>query len=312
MTRTSALLALSMGIWAGLAGLGFGQSAGEGLPELTMMTFNIRYDTASDGDNAWPNRKELVAATIREQKPDVVGLQEALRHQLDELVKALPEYGEIGVGRDDGQTKGEYAAILYRKDRLKLDERGTFWFSEEPDTPGSNAWDQACPRICTWARLLDQQIDRGVYVYNVHLDHVSATGRMQSIRILSRRAQGRTHNDPVVVMGDFNMSEDDVRMQFLVDKFAKANSLVEVPLTCTLVDVFRAVHPAATDVGTYHAFRGIKSGKRIDYIFASSEFKPTAAEIVHAEKDGRYPSDHFPVVGRIQWRSREAAPAPPQ
>ena len=106
-------------------------------PKLKVMSFNIRYGSARDAENSWENRRELVFDVLREQQSDVVGLQEAQRFQRDNIRKALPEYGEVGVGRDDGKTVGEYSAILYLSDRYCADEEGTFWFSETPEIPGS-------------------------------------------------------------------------------------------------------------------------------------------------------------------------------
>src|SRR5262245_32702418 len=97
---------------------------------LSVVTYNIRYDNPGDGEDRWERRRDEVARLLRDHDPDVVGLQEALRNQLDDLARSLPAYGEIGVGRDDGKTKGEYAAILYRKDRFKVIDSGTFWLSD--------------------------------------------------------------------------------------------------------------------------------------------------------------------------------------
>jgi len=149
-------------------------------PELLVMTFNIRYGTADDGENSWDKRKDLVFDVLRRNDPDVVGLQEALRSQLDDIRAALPQYGEIGVGRDDGKTAGEYSAILYKKDRLTVAESGTFWLSDTPETCGSITWGNACTRVCTWGWFVQKQAGKPFYIFNTHMDHVSQYSRERS------------------------------------------------------------------------------------------------------------------------------------
>ena len=120
------------------------------------MSFNIRYGTARDGDNAWGLRRDAVVEVIEAFGPALLGVQEALRFQLGELAAALPGYREIGVGRTDGIEAGEYAAIMVDGARLDVLEHGTFWFSDTPEVPGSTSWGNDIPRICTWAHLRDR------------------------------------------------------------------------------------------------------------------------------------------------------------
>ena len=146
---------------------------------LIVMTFNIRYGTASDGENAWPKRKQLVIDRIRQSKADIVGLQEVLRFQIDELIAAMPEYSFVGVGRDDGKSGGEHAAILYRHATLELGPdgivatHGDFWLSDTPETPGSKSWGNNITRVCTWARLREKSTGQSLFFVNTHLDHES-------------------------------------------------------------------------------------------------------------------------------------------
>ncbi len=184
-----------------------GQTVSE--PNLVVMTYNIRYGTANDGENSWANRKEMACDVLRRHNPDIVGLQEALRFQIDDIRAALPRYAEIGGGRDDGKTEGEYSAILYRKDRLDLDDSGTFWLSDTPETPGSITWGNACTRICTWGRFLRKDTRQAFYLFNTHLDHVSQYSRDRSAVLLAQRIRDRKHADPVLVTGDFNAGEDN-------------------------------------------------------------------------------------------------------
>ena len=302
--RTRAIpAALAAALAAGCA-----HGAGQGGPAprpsapaapLTVMSFNIRYGTAADGPDAWPARRDLLFDVVREAAPDVLGLQEALRGQLDELHAALPGYGEAGVGRDDGRTAGEYAAILFRADRFVFAQSGNFWLSDTPEVPGSRSWGNVVPRICTWVRLEDRASRRPVYVLNVHLDNVSAASRERGVALLVARIPRIARDAPVVVTGDFNAGEDDAAVAAMRE--------------AGFVDTYRVLHPADTAVNTYHAFRGTAVGPKVDYVFASPRWRALEAAIVRTTRAGRYPSDHFPVTASLAWperpvNARSAAP----
>ncbi len=279
-----------------LAALFFVHPAARAQPdaELSLLSFNIRYGAAPDGANAWANRADFVAGVIREAGADVVGLQEALRGQLDHLAAALPRYAEVGVGRDDGRTRGEHATILYDRARFAVDESGTFWLSETPETPGSMHWGNRITRICTWARLVEKATGRAVYVYNTHLDHESQQSRERSVRLIAERIGARTHTDPAVVMGDFNAGEENPAVLLLLG----GTGVPPVPM---FQDSFRALHPDEDEVGTFNAFRlGNTGGAKIDYVFVPAEADVLEAAIIRTEREGRYPSDHFPVFARIR------------
>lgn len=263
--------------------------------ELNVMSFNIRYGTAPDGGNSWLLRRELVFEVLQEQQPDVVGLQETLRFQLDEIRARFPEYGEVGVGRDDGKTSGEYSAILYHRERFAVMEENTIWFSDTPDKPGSMHWGNKFPRICTWARLTEKQSGCGFYVYNVHLDHESQISREKSAHFLSEMIAKRAGSFPVVVTGDFNAGENNSAIQSLKNPSAQLVDKTASPL----IDTFRILHPDADSVGTFHAFSGNRIGEKIDYIFVQNDARVLSAEINHDQRAGHYPSDHFPVNARI-------------
>ncbi|MHC4518224.1 MAG: endonuclease/exonuclease/phosphatase family protein [Planctomycetota bacterium] len=264
------------------------------------MSFNIRYGTADDGENRWEKRHELVYGVIRKYDCDVVGLQEALRFQIDQIREALPEYGEIGVGRDDGKTKGEYSGILYRKDRLEVTDSGTFWLSDTPEVVGSTSWGNTITRICTWGRFVQKGTGRPFYVFNVHLDHRSQPSREKSVVLIAQRIRDREHGGPVFVTGDFNAGETNPAIRYLKGAFeqgAAAAGLKKNPIP--LVDTFRVLHPEATEVGTFNRWRGEWSGEKIDYVFALPGVDVLEAKIIFDTPDGRCPSDHFPVMARF-------------
>lgn len=260
-------------------------------PAMTVMSFNLRYATANDGPDSWPARRELLFDVIRHHDPDIIGTQEALRGQLDEVERAVPGYVEIGVGRDDGRSAGEYAAILVRVARFEPLDRGTFWFSDTPSVPGSMTWGNRVTRICTWARLRDRRSGRSFFVYNLHLDHESQPSRERSVRLLADRIAERTPADPFLVTGDFNSGEDNPA--FLALTGAAAGP-------ARLVDTYRLLHAEDTVVGTYHAFRGTPTGDKIDHILLSPGWTVTAAAIDRTSRNGRYPSDHFPVTAVVR------------
>lgn len=249
---------------------------------LRVMTFNIRYGSAPDGDNAWPHRKELVLDTIRKFEPDILGVQEALRMQLDVLAEALPQYVSLGVGRDsDGG--GEYSSVLFRRSRFDVLAAGTFWLSDTPERPGSTSWGNELPRICSWSRFFDRETGDRFYVFNTHWDHRSQPSREQAGRLMADRVANRASSaEPVVVMGDFNAGESNAALGNLK--------------TSGVQDSYRLLHPDAKTVGTFNGFNGRTDGKKIDAIFVSSHWQVREAAIDRTERDGRTPSDHFPVT----------------
>ncbi|HNS19967.1 MAG TPA: endonuclease/exonuclease/phosphatase family protein [Sedimentisphaerales bacterium] len=266
------------------------------------MTFNIRYGTADDKADSWSNRREMVFDVLRRHDPDVVGLQEALRFQIDEIRAALPQYAEIGVGREDGKTKGEYSAILYRKDRLDVTDSDTFWLSDTPEVPGSITWGNACTRVCTWGRFVRKNSGTAFYLFNTHLDHQSQPARQHGAILLSRRITQRTHADPVILTGDFNADENNPAVWYL-----KGLSELTTPdgtqskSPVPLVDSFRVAHPTEQEVGTFHAFKGGAAGGKIDYIFIQPGAEVKAAQILRDNENGRYPSDHYPVLAVVRF-----------
>ena len=259
--------------------------------QVDVMTFNIRYGTANDGDNAWPHRTEMVCAVIREAKPDFCGLQEALRYQIDAIHDGAPGYAEHGVGREDGRQKGEYSAILYRSDRWKLDRGGTQWLSDTPTVPGSATWGNTIPRIITWGRFIEKTTGRPVVVFNTHFDHQSQPSRLRSAMALASLIAEKADSEPVVVTGDMNAGEDNLAIVHLKQPGTNAKT--------ALVDTFRVLYPNAKTVGTFNAFQGRTDGAKIDYVLTNPWAKVISAEILRMNQDGRYPSDHFPVVATI-------------
>ena len=212
---------------------------------LQVMSFNIRYGTAKDGDNHWSARREMLFDVIRERDADLVGLQEALAFQIDEIQAAVPGYAVVGVGRDDGGRAGELSAILFKVGRFRVADAGTFWFSDTPEVPASKSWGNNITRICTWARLIDRD-GRGFYHFNLHLDHESQPSRERSTALLRQRIEARAFPaDPVVVTGDFNVGDATPRWR------PSSRKETRPPHSPTL----GVLHPVETAVGTFPAPR---------------------------------------------------------
>lgn len=258
---------------------------------LNVMTFNIRYGTAKDGDNHWTARREMLFDLLRERDADLVGLQEALAFQIDEILAALPGYAALGVGRDDAGRAGEFSAILFRKGRFRVADAGTFWFSDTPEVPASRSWGNNITRICTWARFIDRD-GRGFYHFNLHLDHESQPSRERSTALLRQRIEARAFaGDPVIVTGDFNVGERNPALSTLVSKAD----------TAPFVDTYRVVHADETVAGTFTGFKfGNTGGDKIDYVLVQPGTEVVTAEIVRTSRNDRYPSDHFPVTALIR------------
>jgi len=290
--------------WAALAVLAVAFAATTGCApgapamRVSAMTFNIRYGTAPDGDNKWASRQDQVFDLIRRQAADFVGVQEALPFQIEALDRALPDYRHVGRSREADPKQGEAVPILYRHDRWDLAASGTFWLSDTPEAPGSKTWGNNLPRVVTWGRFVEKETGRPVYVFNTHFDHQSQPARQESAVLLAARirdiaAAGPQDPSPppVLVLGDLNASESNPAVRYLKSQAGAT----PVPLA----DTFRLLYPRATDTGTSHEFTGKTAGDKIDYVFVRGRPKVLKAAILHDQRDGRYPSDHFPVIAEV-------------
>ncbi|HEY5972131.1 MAG TPA: endonuclease/exonuclease/phosphatase family protein [Pseudoxanthomonas sp.] len=263
---------------------------------LTVVSANLRLSSAADGDNAWPLRKAGALALLRGLSPEVLGVQEALADQHDAVAAALPGHLEVGGGRDDGKRKGEFSSLFLRQARFELLDSGQFWLSPTPEVPGSMGWDAAYTRICTWARVRDRRNGRELLIANTHFDHRGVLAREQSARLIVARLRdvGARNPDtaapPILLLGDFNSDEHSNAYRTLRD--------------AGLADAYRSVHPqAAADELTFHDFKGATLGRRIDFIFNSADLRAVDATIDRTPvAPGRFPSDHYFVTARLEWK----------
>lgn len=260
-----------------------------------VMSFNVRYGTAADGENHWDLRKEFLLETIHAFAPDLLGTQETLGFQRDYLAEQMPGYDHVGVGRTDGKEAGEMMALFFRKDRFSKMEEGHFWLSETPETPGSVSWDSSLPRMATWVRLNDlKNTNRTLLFINTHFDHIGVTARNESAKLLREKVKSMQGDSLVVVTGDFNSGEDSDAYRHLFGDNQGTTSPV--------IDCFRAAHPERSkNEGTFSGFKSQNTtGARIDWVGISQAFKIDLVEIDRTAKDGRTPSDHFPVTAVLR------------
>jgi endonuclease/exonuclease/phosphatase family metal-dependent hydrolase len=265
---------------------------------LRVMSFNLRYDNAGDGPNAWPLRKAWVAQLIRFHDADAIGVQEALSGMLADLDTLLPEYARVGVGRSDGKMSGEFSAILYKRDRLDVLESQTFWLSPTPEVPGSKGWDAALERIATWGRFRDRATGC-VYVHlNTHFDHKGEHARQESARLIRERlAIIDAAGLPLVMTGDLNSNPTSVGYRILThDTIPGA--------IAPLMDAMKASregHYGPTS--SFTGFRAIRpDGNKIDYVFVSPVVEVGKHGILPDNWDNRFPSDHQPVLATVTIR----------
>ncbi len=249
-------------------------------PQISLMSFNIRYDNPADGLNAWDHRKGEVLELISHYHPDFLGLQEGLHHQLQFILNNTGDYAMIGVGREDGRQKGEYAAILYDTNRYSLIRQSTYWLSETPDTV-SVGWDAALERVCTCGHFRNKANARDIFVFNTHFDHIGVEARVQSARlILQLVKEFGPGNEPIVLMGDMNSHPGCKAIQIL-------NSALE--------DGYQLA--GSGPEGTFNGFDpDARLDERIDYIFIKNLRVKSSLHITDRRKNGLWISDHLPVM----------------
>ena len=257
--------------------------------ELTVGSYNLRYDNAGDVGNLWVDRAPVVANLLRFHDFDIFGTQEALKNQLDDINKALPAYARYGLGPDDGKEKGEHSAIFYKKDKFKLLRKGDFWLSQTPDKP-SLGWDATCcNRIATWVYLQDLSTNKKFYFFNVHYDHQGMEARRESSKLLLRKIKEIAGKEPVILTGDLNGDHNSEWYQML------ANSDL-------LKDTYRQVsHPYASN-SSFNAFgKQLDKTEIIDHVFVTDQFKVSKWGMLTDTYHGKFPSDHFPILVKLTY-----------
>lgn len=284
--------------------------------QMLVGSYNIRYKNNGDSasGNGWAKRCQVICDQVNFMSPEVFGAQEVLHGQLVDMLDRLDGYDYIGVGRDDGHQQGEYAAIFYKNDRLRLLDQGNFWLNETPDKPGLG-WDAACVRICTWGKFARQTAtnDDAFYFFNLHMDHVGVVARRESAKLIVAKIREIAHGSPVIVTGDFNVDQTDE----IYGIFTQSG---------ILKDSYQAARVRFAENGTFNSFdTNLYTESRIDHIFVSpstwvdsyavmtnSYWLPDAdsstrlkghdapQEITFSKYSRRQPSDHYPVFVRLE------------
>lgn len=253
---------------------------------IRIASYNLRYDNKGDSGNLWVNRQPVIASMVRFHDFDVFGTQEGLRHQIDTLSASLPAYTWYGLGRDDGQAKGEHSAIFWKTAKYKLLQKGDFWLSETPDKPGPG-WDAKLNRICSWVQLQDAKSKKKFFVFNVHFDHQGVKARQESGTLILQKIKAIAGNAPVLLTGDFNGDH-------------QSGWYLTIANSGVLKDTYRlAKEPFAVN-GSFNSFgKATNATAIIDHIFISSQFSVQRWGILTDTYHGKFPSDHFPVLADV-------------
>lgn len=256
---------------------------------IRVATYNIRFDNPRDTLDLWANRAPYVADLIRLYDFDIFGTQEGLKHQLEFIKDHARVYQFIGVGRDDGLEKGEYAAIFYKKSLYTLLAEGNFWLSETLDKP-NKGWDAAFPRICTWGKFKEVKSGKVFYFFNTHFDHLGVKARSESARLILSKIKEITAGEPVILTGDFNFNETNPNYGVLNNTEFLSDAYVLAPLRYAPGGTFTSFDITSKPQG------------RLDHIFVTGDFAVNRYGILTNTYNGRFPSDHFPVFAEIVFR----------
>ncbi len=254
-----------------------------------IMSFNIRLDAKSDGSNNWEYRKENIIKMLNYYSPDIIGMQEVLKNQLQYLKTNLPQYTQLGVGREDGKEKGEFCPLFFNTQRYTLIQSGNFGLSENPDEIGKMGWDAACQRIVTWAILEDNSTREQIAVFNTHYDHVGKTAKRESSNLILSKIQEIAHGIPVVITGDFNSTiESEPITTLLNGGLIESSSISGVKYG---------------NEWSYCGFGSVPLENRriIDFILVSKEIKVKKHSIIGDKPDKVYLSDHTPILTEITY-----------
>lgn len=267
-----------------LMALGGGAKAQE--TTLNIASYNIRYDNPNDAPDTWDKRHPVIINMIKFHEMDIIGIQEGLAHQVYALSEGLSNYGYVGVGRDDGKEKGEFSAIFYNKDKVKVLESNTFWLSEDTSQP-NRGWDAQLPRICTWAKFESLEAGKQFFVFNTHFDHVGVKARSESATLIMNKAKEIAGNSTVILTGDFNIDQRNEAYKRL-----SGSEMFN--------DSYEVAYMVYANNGTSNGFDNTKSSdRRIDHIFVTNDVKVGKYGILTDTYHNRFPSDHFPVLVRV-------------
>jgi len=259
--------------------------------QLKVMTFNIRYDNPNDAPNHWQARIPVVQQYMNQEMPDILGVQESLFHQNEDLLRIMPGYAYIGTGRDDGRQSGEYSPIFYRTNKLELLENGQFWLSETPHVPGSIGWEAILPRVVSWGKFRYLESGRVLFVFNTHFSHVSDLARRKSMEFMSLKIKEIAGDQPIVVTGDFNITKGSELYHHMIAHLKENNNLQNAE--------FISRDPVVDADATFNAFRHDIEPRVIDYIFVDHHFSVQSYRVDKILENDVFISDHWPVTAVV-------------
>jgi endonuclease/exonuclease/phosphatase family metal-dependent hydrolase len=253
---------------------------------FTVGSFNVRYDNPRDTGNLWVNRAPIVASLIRFHDFDVLGTQEGMHNQLEDIKNALPAYTYYGIGREDGKAKGEFSAIFVKTAKFNVLKNGDFWLSTTPEKPGPG-WDAHLNRVCSWVQLQDKKTKKKFYFFNVHYDHQGVQARRESSLLMLKKIKEIAGNEPVVFTGDLNGGHE-------------SEWYLSLSNSGWLKDTYKQVaHPYANN-GSFNSFgNSLQRKEIIDHIFVTAPFVAQKWGILSDHYHGKFPSDHYPILAVI-------------
>ena len=287
--------------------------------DLVVGSYNIRNSNSGDtkNGNGWERRCPVICDQVEWVGFDVFGLQEVKHNQLEDMLAGLPDYDYEGVGRDDGKQAGEYSPILYKKERFKKLEGGTFWISETPEKVGVKGWDAALPRICSYVHLQDKVTKKRFWFFNLHMDHIGVEARREGAKLIAKKITEMCGKEPAFVTGDFNVDQHNEAYRTIIN-------------TGVLEDSYELAEKKFATTGTFNSFdSNLFTESRIDHIFVTEHVtvnnyavltdgywtpneksgksrKGEAApqEINFSEHQHRCPSDHYPIAAKITFKKK--------
>lgn len=287
--------------------------------DLVVGSYNIRNSNSGDtkNGNGWERRCPVICDQVEWVGFDVFGLQEVKHNQLEDMLAGLPDYDYEGVGRDDGKQAGEYSPILYKKERFKKLEGGTFWISETPEKVGVKGWDAALPRICSYVHLQDKVTKKRFWFFNLHMDHIGVEARREGAKLIAKKITEMCGKEPAFVTGDFNVDQHNEAYRTIIN-------------TGVLEDSYELAEKKFATTGTFNSFdSNLFTESRIDHIFVTEHVtvnnyavltdgywtpneksnqsrKGNAApqEIDFSPYEHRCPSDHYPIAAKITFKKK--------
>jgi endonuclease/exonuclease/phosphatase family metal-dependent hydrolase len=252
---------------------------------IRVMSFNIRFDNPDDGKDAWHYRRDLVACVVERYRPDILGTQEGRWNQLMDLKTRLPQYHLHAPGRVIDDTC-QYPTLFILESSFSVLEGDEFWLSETPRIHKSKSWESGFPRMMSFARLRLLSSEKEIWTCVTHLDHLGAEARVRQAVMIAEWASSL--KAPLILMGDFNDGPGSQTHAVLTQERSR------------LRDSWKAMGlDEGTHSATSHGFKGIPKKERIDWVLVSPDFDVKSVSIIRDEFEGRYPSDHFPVIADL-------------